>query len=106
VSQENVARPASSKMFFFFVGGLESRVVNVLQKNLGPCVIVGCNGRVELAEVASSFYVFFIPVYDYGHKQVVRCEQCGYLATPEQYEQHRSWLKNKAMETVKDDQQK
>jgi len=85
-------------MFFFFVGGIESRVVNVVQRNLGPCVLVGCNGRVDLCEVASSFYVFFIPVFDYGHKQLVRCENCGYVASPEQYERHRKWLQDKVQQ--------
>ncbi|XP_022773264.1 uncharacterized protein LOC111315639 [Durio zibethinus] len=62
-------------MFFFFVGGLEQQVREVLKSGVGSCIY--CNSRADLVEYEKALKLFFVPVWRWpGKEPVMHCNNC------------------------------
>jgi len=80
-------------MFFFF-GGVDTNY-KTLQHGFGPCVVPSCvdrGCRVDLVEASHRLNAFFIPLWTFSRKELVRCESCGYTAHLQTYENHKAAL--------------
>ena len=83
-------------MFFFFFGGLQPKIKQVLKANYGPCL--NChNGFMDEVELAQTLYAFFLPLYSFDSKRVLYCKDCGLTVEPENYQrlqqQGTTWAK-------------
>ncbi|PHU14625.1 hypothetical protein BC332_15832 [Capsicum chinense] len=62
-------------MFFFFVGGLEQQVRQVLKSGAGRCI--ACGSRADLVDYDKVLKLFFVPVWRWPGKQpVMYCNDC------------------------------
>ncbi|XVF64567.1 hypothetical protein PTKIN_Ptkin09bG0178800 [Pterospermum kingtungense] len=62
-------------MFFFFVGGLEQQVRQVLKSGVGRCIM--CNSRADLVEYEKVLKLFFVPVWRWpGKEPLMHCNNC------------------------------
>ncbi|KAF5749034.1 hypothetical protein HS088_TW04G00995 [Tripterygium wilfordii] len=70
-------------MFFFFVGGLEQQVRQVLKSGAGRCI--RCGSRADLVEYEKVLKLFFVPVWRWpGKEPLLHCDNCK-LFFPESY---------------------
>ncbi|KAA8546412.1 hypothetical protein F0562_002849 [Nyssa sinensis] len=68
-------------MFFFFVGGLEQQVRQVLQTGAGRCI--SCRSRADLVDYEKVLKLFFIPVWRWpGKEPLMHCNNCGLVFPP------------------------
>ncbi|WJX10234.1 hypothetical protein P8452_00981 [Trifolium repens] len=65
-------------MFFFFAGGLEQQVRQVLKSGVGRCI--NCNSRADLVEYDKVLKLFFVPVWRWpGKDNLLYCQDCKFL---------------------------
>ncbi|TYJ29131.1 hypothetical protein E1A91_A06G049400v1 [Gossypium mustelinum] len=62
-------------MFFFFVGGLEQQVRQVLKSGVGRCI--NCGSIADLVEYEKVLKLFFVPVWRWpGKDPLLHCNNC------------------------------
>ncbi|XP_027092600.1 uncharacterized protein [Coffea arabica] len=62
-------------MFFFFIGGVNQQVRQVLKSGVGRCI--GCGSRSDLVEYEKVLNLFFIPIKRWpGKEPVMYCDDC------------------------------
>ncbi|WJX16661.1 hypothetical protein P8452_06661 [Trifolium repens] len=65
-------------MFFFFAGGLEQQVRQVVKSGVGRCI--NCNSRADLVEYDKVLKLFFVPVWRCpGKDNRLYCQDCKFL---------------------------
>ncbi|XP_027333553.1 uncharacterized protein LOC113848296 [Abrus precatorius] len=65
-------------MFFFFVGGLEQQVRQVLKSGAGRCII--CGSRADLVDYDKVLKLFFVPVWRWpGKDPLLYCPNCKFF---------------------------
>ncbi|XP_054789200.1 uncharacterized protein LOC129294752 isoform X1 [Prosopis cineraria] len=65
-------------MFFFFVGGLEQQVRQVLKSGMGRCV--NCSSPADLVEYDKVLKLFFVPVWRWpGKDPLLYCNNCKFF---------------------------
>ncbi|KAI9097957.1 hypothetical protein K1719_025728 [Acacia pycnantha] len=65
-------------MFFFFVGGLEQQVRQVLKSGVGRCI--NCSTPADLVEYDKVLKLFFVPVWRWpGKEPLLYCNNCKFL---------------------------
>ncbi|RYQ83156.1 hypothetical protein Ahy_B10g101782 [Arachis hypogaea] len=65
-------------MFFFFAGGLERQVRQVLKSGVGRCI--NCGSRADLVEYEKVLKLFFVPVWRWpGKEPVLYCDNCRFM---------------------------
>ncbi|KNA24514.1 hypothetical protein SOVF_015100 [Spinacia oleracea] len=70
-------------MFFFFVGGVEQQVGQVLKTGISRCI--SCNSKADLVKYDNVLKVFFVPVWKWpGKKPLLHCNTCN-LFFPESF---------------------
>ncbi|XP_011624338.1 uncharacterized protein LOC18436733 [Amborella trichopoda] len=70
-------------MFFFFVGGVEQQVKQVLKPSITRCI--RCGSRASLVEYENVLKLFFVPVWRWpGKNPAVYCDNCS-LLLPERF---------------------
>ncbi|KAL3572832.1 hypothetical protein D5086_026736 [Populus alba] len=70
-------------MFFFFVGGVEQQVRQVLKSGAGRCI--RCASKADLVEYEKVLKLFFIPVWKWpGKEPAMYCHNCN-LIFPESF---------------------
>lgn len=70
-------------MFFFFVGGVEQQVRQVLKYGAGRCI--ACRSPADLVEYDKVLKLFFVPVWRWpGKEPVMFCKNCN-LFFPRSY---------------------
>ncbi|KAM5564241.1 hypothetical protein ABKV19_018716 [Rosa sericea] len=70
-------------MFFFFAGGLEQQVRQVLQSGAGRCIV--CRSPADLVEYEKVLKLFFVPVWRWpGKEPLMHCNNCK-LFFPQSY---------------------
>ncbi|KAG6578964.1 hypothetical protein SDJN03_23412, partial [Cucurbita argyrosperma subsp. sororia] len=63
-------------MFFFFVGGLEQQVRQLLKSGAGRCV--NCNSPADLVNYEKVLKLFFVPVWRWpGKEPLMHCNNCN-----------------------------
>ncbi|XP_077241471.1 zinc-ribbon domain protein [Tasmannia lanceolata] len=63
-------------MFFFFVGGIEQQVRQVLQAKAVRCI--RCGSYADLVQYENVLKLFFIPVWRWpGREPVIYCPNCS-----------------------------
>ncbi|CAI9115371.1 OLC1v1016261C1 [Oldenlandia corymbosa var. corymbosa] len=63
-------------MFFFFVGGVNQQVKEVLKRGAGRCI--ACGSAADLVEYEKVLKIFFLPVKTWPGKQpVLHCDNCN-----------------------------
>ncbi|XP_021896492.1 uncharacterized protein LOC110813595 [Carica papaya] len=63
-------------MFFFFVGGLEQQVRQVLKSGAGRCM--RCGSKADLVEYDNVLKLFFVPVWRWpGKNSLYYCNNCA-----------------------------
>ncbi|KAK9162255.1 hypothetical protein Syun_003157 [Stephania yunnanensis] len=68
-------------MFFFFFGGLERQVRQVLKPGSGPCIF--CGSRADLVHYENVLKVFFVPVWRWPAKDpLMHCTNCAAFFPP------------------------
>lgn len=68
-------------MFFFFVGGIEQQVRQVLKSGAGTCIM--CGSRADLVEYEKVLKLFFVPVKRWPAKEhLMHCNNCGLFFPP------------------------
>ncbi|GER40327.1 RING/FYVE/PHD zinc finger superfamily protein [Striga asiatica] len=68
-------------MFFFFVGGLQQQVSQVLKSGAGRCV--ACGSRADLVEYEKVLKLFFVPVWRWqGKDPMMLCQSCNLFFPP------------------------
>ncbi|KAJ4950713.1 hypothetical protein NE237_027545 [Protea cynaroides] len=70
-------------MFFFFVGGLEQQVRQVLKTGIDRCI--NCGSPADLVEYEKVLKIFFVPVWRWpGKHPLMYCRNCN-LFFPESF---------------------
>ncbi|KAL6296809.1 hypothetical protein ACE6H2_004951 [Prunus campanulata] len=70
-------------MFFFFAGGVEQQVRQVLKSSAGRCIV--CRSPADLVDYEKVLKVFFVPVWRWpGKEPVMHCNNCN-LFFPQSY---------------------
>ncbi|KAG9444046.1 hypothetical protein H6P81_015386 [Aristolochia fimbriata] len=70
-------------MFFFFVGGVDQQVRQVLKSGAGRCI--RCGSLADLVEYEKVLKVFFVPVWRWpGKEPAMYCDNCS-LVFPRDY---------------------
>ncbi|PON85062.1 Zinc-ribbon [Trema orientale] len=70
-------------MFFFFVGGVEQQVRQVLKSGAGRCI--SCRSPADLVDYDKVLKLFFVPVWRWPGKQpLMHCNNCN-LFFPQSY---------------------
>ncbi|KAE9595906.1 hypothetical protein Lal_00030780 [Lupinus albus] len=70
-------------MFFFFAGGLEQQVRQVLKSRVGRCI--NCSSTVDLVQYDKVLKLFFVPVWRWpGKDTLLYCDNCK-LMFPQSY---------------------
>jgi hypothetical protein len=70
-------------MFFFFAGGVEQQVRQVLKYGAGRCI--ECRSPADLVEYEKVLKLFFVPVWRWqGKEPVMYCNNCN-LFFPRSY---------------------
>ncbi|KAM2554955.1 hypothetical protein TB2_019035 [Malus domestica] len=70
-------------MFFFFAGGVQQQVREVLKSGAGRCI--ACRWPADLVEYEKVLKLFFVPVWRWpGKEPVMHCNNCN-LFFPESY---------------------
>ncbi|KAJ7965558.1 Large-conductance mechanosensitive channel like [Quillaja saponaria] len=70
-------------MFFFFAGGLEQQVRQVLKSGAGRCI--SCGSRADLVGYEKVLKLFFVPVWrSPGKEPAMYCDNCK-LFFPQSY---------------------
>ncbi|XP_057442688.1 uncharacterized protein LOC130734340 [Lotus japonicus] len=65
-------------MFFFFAGGIEQQVRQVVKSGVGRCI--NCSSRADLVEYDKVLKLFFVPVWRWpGKEQLLYCQDCKFL---------------------------
>ncbi|XP_061341969.1 uncharacterized protein LOC133303998 [Gastrolobium bilobum] len=65
-------------MFFFFVGGLEQQVRQVVKSGVGRCI--NCGSRADMVEYDKVLKLFFVPVWRWpGKEPLLYCDNCKFL---------------------------
>ncbi|XP_021652009.2 uncharacterized protein LOC110643818 [Hevea brasiliensis] len=65
-------------MFFFFVGGVEQQVRQVLKSGVGRCI--NCGSMADLVENDKVLKLFFVPVWKWPSKEpAVYCNNCNLM---------------------------
>ncbi|KAI4307268.1 hypothetical protein L6164_030472 [Bauhinia variegata] len=65
-------------MFFFFAGGLEQQVRQVLKSSVGRCI--NCASPADLVEYEKVLKLFFVPVWRWpGKEPAMYCNNCKFL---------------------------
>ncbi|KAK7275632.1 hypothetical protein RIF29_16752 [Crotalaria pallida] len=65
-------------MFFFFAGGLEQQVRQVVKSGVGRCI--NCASRADLVEYDKVLKLFFVPVYRWpGKEPAMYCDNCKFM---------------------------
>ncbi|KAK7301381.1 hypothetical protein RJT34_12244 [Clitoria ternatea] len=65
-------------MFFFFVGGLEQQVRQVVKSGVGKCI--NCGSRLDLVDYDNVLKLFFVPVWRWqGKDPLLYCENCKFF---------------------------
>uniref|UniRef100_A0A2C9U278 Zinc-ribbon 15 domain-containing protein n=1 Tax=Manihot esculenta TaxID=3983 RepID=A0A2C9U278_MANES len=65
-------------MFFFFVGGVEQQVRQVLKSGVGRCI--NCGFMADLVEYDKVLKLFFVPVWKWPAKDpAVYCNNCSLM---------------------------
>ncbi|KAF7816852.1 uncharacterized protein G2W53_030821 [Senna tora] len=65
-------------MFFFFVGGLEQQVRQVLKSGVGRCI--NCSSPADLVEYDKVLKLFFVPVWRWpGKEPLLYCNSCKFM---------------------------
>ncbi|KAL9681199.1 hypothetical protein QQ045_012980 [Rhodiola kirilowii] len=68
-------------MFFFFVGGLEQQVRQVLKSNAARCI--NCGSTADLVDYEKVLKVFFVPVWRWpGKEPLMHCRDCSLFFPP------------------------
>ncbi|XP_059630234.1 uncharacterized protein LOC132273255 [Cornus florida] len=68
-------------MFFFFVGGVEQQVRQVLKSGAGRCI--RCGSRADLVEYEKVLKLFFVPAWKWrGKEPLMRCNNCNLFFPP------------------------
>ncbi|RVW17750.1 hypothetical protein CK203_071681 [Vitis vinifera] len=68
-------------MFFFFVGGLEQQVRQVLKSGAGKCI--NCGSRADLVDYEKVLKLFFVPVWRWpGKEPLMHCPDCFLFFPP------------------------
>ncbi|KAK6939885.1 Zinc-ribbon 15 [Dillenia turbinata] len=63
-------------MFFFFVGGVEQQVSQVLKKEAGRCI--RCGSLADLVEYEKVLKLFFVPAWRWpGKGPLMHCDNCS-----------------------------
>lgn len=71
-------------MFFFFVGGVEQQVRQLLKAGAGRCI--SCGSRADLVEYEKVLKLFFVPVWRWpGKEPLIYCDNCKLFFPPELY---------------------
>lgn len=69
-------------MFFFFVGGVEQQVRQLLKAGAGRCI--SCGSRADLVEYEKVLKLFFVPVWRWpGKEPLMYCDNCKLFFPPE-----------------------
>lgn len=69
-------------MFFFFVGGLEQQVRQVLKSDAARCI--ACGSMADLVEYEKVLRAFFVPVWRWpGKDQLLHCNNCNLFFPPQ-----------------------
>ncbi|KAL5558267.1 hypothetical protein UlMin_034478 [Ulmus minor] len=70
-------------MFFFFVGGVEQQVRQVLKSGAGRCI--ACGSPADLVDCEKVLKLFFVPVWRWpGKDSLMYCNNCK-LFFPQSY---------------------
>ncbi|CAO2821153.1 unnamed protein product [Amaranthus hypochondriacus] len=70
-------------MFFFFVGGVQQQVNQVLKTGVGRCI--NCGNNTDLVKYDSVLKVFFVPIWKWpGKNPMLHCNSCN-LFFPESF---------------------
>ncbi|XP_058091294.1 uncharacterized protein LOC131237501 [Magnolia sinica] len=65
-------------MFFFFVGGVEPRVSQIIKSGIQRCI--RCGSPADLVEYEKVLKLFFVPVYRWPAKEpVIYCNRCSLI---------------------------
>ncbi|XP_022939102.1 uncharacterized protein LOC111445104 [Cucurbita moschata] len=68
-------------MFFFFVGGLEQQVRQLLKSSAGRCI--NCNSPADLVNYEKVLKLFFVPVWRWpGKEPLMHCNNCNLFFPP------------------------
>lgn len=68
-------------MFFFFAGGIEQQVSQVLKKGAGKCI--NCRSAADLVKYDKVLKLFFVPVWRWpGKDELMHCNNCNNLFFP------------------------
>lgn len=68
-------------MFFFFVGGLEQQVRQVLKTGAGRCIM--CGSKADLVDYEKVLKLFFVPVWRKpGKEPLMHCTNCSLFFPP------------------------
>ncbi|KAJ0085464.1 hypothetical protein Patl1_08367 [Pistacia atlantica] len=72
-------------MFFFFVGGVNQQVSQVLKSGAGRCI--NCGSRADLVEYEKVLKAFFVPVWKWpGKEPLMHCNNCNLFFPPALYD--------------------
>mmetsp|Transcript_27871 Transcript_27871/g.39877 ORF Transcript_27871/g.39877 Transcript_27871/m.39877 type:complete len:113 (-) Transcript_27871:222-560(-) len=71
---------------FFLIAGSNQAVKNVHQPSIGPCLVPSCSGSIDLVEMGTTLYLFFIPVWTFTSEEQAFCRTCGFHSTPSNYQ--------------------
>ncbi|KAF8411768.1 hypothetical protein HHK36_004326 [Tetracentron sinense] len=68
-------------MFFFFVGGVEQQVCQVLKTGADRCI--RCGSRADLVDYEKVLKLFFVPVWRWpGRDPLLYCTNCSLFFPP------------------------
>ncbi|KAI4320555.1 hypothetical protein MLD38_034024 [Melastoma candidum] len=68
-------------MFFFFVGGVEQQVRQVLKYGAGRCI--SCSSPADLVDYDKVLKVFFVPAWRWpGKHPLLHCPDCNLFFPP------------------------
>ncbi|KAK1555818.1 hypothetical protein Q3G72_031729 [Acer saccharum] len=68
-------------MFFFFVGGVNQQVRQVLKSGAGKCI--SCGSSADLVEYDKVLKLFFVPVWKWPAKDpLMYCDNCNLFFPP------------------------
>ncbi|KAI5677179.1 hypothetical protein M9H77_08129 [Catharanthus roseus] len=63
-------------MFFFFVGGVNQQVSQLLKRGAGSCI--ACGSPADLVEYEKVLKLFFVPVWRWpGKEPAMYCDNCS-----------------------------
>ncbi|KAF9608396.1 hypothetical protein IFM89_028326 [Coptis chinensis] len=68
-------------MFFFFAGGVQQQVRQVLKPGAGRCIV--CGSKADLVEYEKVVKLFFVPVWRWpGKEPLMHCNNCSLFFPP------------------------